>query len=120
MKKFKTIAMFMLLVLTCAGFAACSDDEDSSGDYASMIVGTWSDSGDDYWITFYPNGKYRESDGSGSYHGRYIINKNFLTLIEEDYGSGSYEDVYQIKSLSKTQLVLGEDEYEDWTLYRVD
>ena len=110
----------MLLVLTCAGFAACSDDEDSSGDYASMIVGTWSDTYDDYCITFYPNGKYREGDGSGSTHGRYIINKNFLTLIEEDYGSGSYEDVYQIKSLSKTKLVLGEDEYEDWTLYRVD
>ena len=106
----------MLLVLTCAGFAACSDDEDSSGDYASMIVGTWSDSGDDYWITFYPNGKYRESDASG----RYIINKKFLTLIEEDYGSGSYEDVFQIESFSKTKLVLGEDEYEDWTLYRVD
>ena len=49
-----------------------------------------------------------------------IINKNFLTLIEEDYGSGSYEDVYQIKSLSKTKLVLNEGDYEDWTLYRVD
>ena len=106
----------MLLVLTCAGFAACSDDEDSSGGYESMIVGTWSESGDDYWITFYPNGKYREGDDSG----RYFINKNFLTLIEEDYGSGSYEDVFQIKSLSKTQLVLGEDEYEEYVLYRID
>ena len=111
--------MFMLLMLTCVGFAACSDDEESSGDYASMIVGTWSDSDDDL-ITFYPNGKYLEDYGYESVHGRYIINKNFLTLIEEDYGSGSYEDVFQIKSLSKTKLVLGEDEYEDWTLYRVD
>ena len=114
--------MFMLLLLTCVGFAACSDDEDSSGGYESMIVGTWSDSGayDDYCITFYPNGKYLEEDDGYEYYGRYIINKNFLTLIEEDYGSGSYDDVYQIKSLSKTKLVLGEDENHDWILYRVD
>ena len=120
MKKLKTIAWVVLMVLTCAGFAACSDDDDdeaTSNDYAKMIVGTWSEKGDlsdpddgyNYGYIFYSNGKY-VSFGSGNWSGVYeIIDKHIIF-------DGDYEDAIRIISITNTKLVL-DDEIQ--VFYRV-
>lgn len=134
MKKLKAIAWLVLMVLTCAGFAACSendDDEDTNKDYAKMIIGTWSETGDDpyedpgvyeygnHGYTFYPNGKCIHF-GSGLYTYRYEIVDDMVTFF------GDYRDCFKIKSISKVKLVIipyynDEPLYsEEEVYYRVD
>lgn len=119
MKKLKSIAWLVLVVLTCAGFVACDEEEDD--DYAEMIIGTWSYTGEisddpydyNYGYTFYSNGRY-VSFGSGSWTGSYEVVDDMLIFNDD------YEDARGIKSLTKNKLVLEDGDYGDEVFYRVN
>ena len=91
MKKLFLIVAAMFAVVS---FSACSDDDDNKD---ASIVGTWQ-------ITYY--------EGWAPMHFTYSVNGNTLTMTES---TGEFQNVFQIKKLSQSQLVLfrsGEDAHE--------
>ena len=139
MKKLFLIVAAMFAVVS---FSACSDDDDNKD---ASIVGTWqityyegwatfSDGTRDDWSDAYPltsEGNYywtytfnengtcvqtdysdNKNDDSSPMHFTYSVNGNTLTMTES---TGEFQNVFQIKKLSQSQLVLfrsGEDAHE--------
>lgn len=135
MKKFKFYLFAILAVALCVGFAACGDDDDDdqggNGDYASLIVGAWTEDGssldevgyDNYGVKFDANGSYVLYDGSGVMQGTYSIKGDKLyARFYDDYYDEYETEVYNILELTKTKLMLQVvDEPDDIiTLYRAN
>lgn len=57
-KKLKFLAFALIAVLTCVGFASCSDndDEPKGDELTSIIVGDWAQDGDNDIFCVYSNG----------------------------------------------------------------
>ncbi len=120
----------MLLVAAMSMVAtSCSkddDDDDKDDKKESLLIGTWrDDTYDDEWdeLTFKKDGSftwtwYEEKYGTTRNMGTYIYKDPKLTLIfdeDEEYDDGEKE-VYMVKSISSSKLVLySEDEEETYT-----
>lgn len=127
MKKFRFLILAVIAAAVGLGFAACGGDDDddpkgggsgSTADFASLIVGEWSENGsalttvdyNNYGYKFSSNGTYKEYC-SGIYTGTYKVEGGKLYLYEDDY----YDtEVYNILELTATKMVLQvEDEPDD-------
>lgn len=124
MKKLFLIVAAMFAVVS---FSACSDDDDKNVN-PNQIIGTWqiieireNDSYSDeiwptesdyYTYTFNENGTaiLKWHDGSNEeYNYNYSINGNVLTMNEKNT-TEPMTDIFQIKELTKSRLVLFEHE----------
>ena len=124
MKKLFLIVAAMFEVVS---FSACSDDDDKNVN-PNQIIGTWqiieireNDSYSDeiwptesdyYTYTFNENGTaiLKWHDGSNEeYNYNYSINGNVLTMNEKNT-TEPMTDIFQIKELTKSRLVLFEHE----------
>lgn len=124
MKKLFLIVAAMFAVVS---FSACSDDDDKNVN-PNQIIGTWqiieireNDSYSDeiwptesdyYTYTFSENGTaiLKWHDGSNEeYNYNYSINGNVLTMNEKNT-TEPMTDIFQIKELTKSRLVLFEHE----------
>lgn len=108
------------------------DDNNNGGSYASLIVGTWSDTGDDDWsynsydgdangFKFYSNGKFIYY-GSYQERGTYRLDGNMLLLKYDDGGIEEYR-IYQLTKYKLVMMYIDNTGYEDEepeTYYRVD
>lgn len=138
----KKLFLIVAAMFAVVSFSACSDDDDNKD---ASIVGTWqityyegwatfSDGTRDDWSDAYPltsEGNYywtytfnengtcvqtdysdNKNDDSSPMHFTYSVNGNTLTMTES---TGEFQNVFQIKKLSQSQLVLfrsGEDAHE--------
>lgn len=132
MKKFLKwgFVLPLLAMMFSVAMVSCGDDDDDkndqSGNYAELIIGTWTETGEwngnygpdynggyNYGYIFRINGSMT-SFGSGKYDGTYRVSGNKI-MIQDDY------DVEEciIRTLTDNKLVLdwGDDEIE--TFYRV-
>lgn len=124
MKKLFLIVAAMFAVVS---FSACSDDDDKDVN-PNQIIGTWqiieiheNDSYSDeiwptesdyYTYTFNENGTaiLKWHDGSNEeYNYNYFINGNVLTMNEKNT-TEPMTNIFQIKELTKSRLVLFEHE----------
>lgn len=125
MKILKLLAVLWCAVIMSVSFTSCSDDDDDKDDKEELsLVGTWRDSYDGDWdeLTFKKDGSftwtwYEEGDEDIE-TGTYTYKHPKLTLIydeDEMYDDGEKE-VYIVKSISSSKLVLySEDEDETYT-----
>ncbi len=142
MKKFKYFLLALVAVAVGVGFAACGGDDNEPGgnggeggnggnvsDYASLIVGTWTESGNEiapgdyntYGLRFNANGTCQEySSGWEDATWKIVGNHLYITFPADEYYEAETES-YEILKLNSTTLTLQvEGEYDDvFTLRRV-
>lgn len=121
MKKEINNMIKLLLCVIIAGITifSCSKDEDSD----TSIVGTWSCTdhyygGTDTYI-FKKNGTYRwfyegEADWFSDQNGTYTYNGAILTVTK----SSGYTLMYMVIGISKSSLVIMDDDGSKYTYYR--
>ncbi|MCM1031973.1 MAG: lipocalin family protein [Oscillibacter sp.] len=129
MKILKLLAVLWCAVIMSVSFTSCSkddDDDDKDDKEESLLIGTWrDDTYDDEWdeLTFKKDGSftwtlYDEKDGTDVSTGTYTYKHPKLTLIfdEDEYYDDGEKEVYIVKSISSSKLVLySEDEDETMT-----
>lgn len=118
LKNFKWLLAILFAIALPVVLSSCKDDDDDDDDdnnYAELIIGSWSDEGDDNWYenggnaygyTFRKNGICYEH-GSDHGSGQYKIVKDRLTISFD-----GYTDTYIIEKLNERILIL-EEMYED-------
>jgi len=117
MKILKLLAMLCMVAAINAVATSCKDDDDDDDNSEnSLLISTWRWSEDGDWeeYTFNSNGTYtcvyyEYGKGQDTETGTYTYNHPTLTLKYD----GDTE-VYTVKSISDTQLIL-EDDYENET-----
>lgn len=119
MKQLRFFYVALVAVLLCAGFAACSDDDNDNS--ISDIVGKWymDEYDDDYYIVFNSDGTgYEYDEGSrGSFE--YTLNGNILHLVWHD-GSDDVVDIRIKISGNKMTCRNITDDQGEFTLTRGD
>lgn len=122
-KWLKDIAFLFLCVFMLCWFQSCSDDENEKTgriDY-SQLIGVWKEMGtygDYYLLQIKENGIAMEYEvfsngGYKSYYSTYTINNGKLRIID-NWGD---EYVYEIRSVTSSQLVLYDIEYGEEEYY---